>query len=590
MMCKGIIASLKKLNEILNREQKRSLGCLFSLMLLSATVETFGISLIIPFLGLLTDPDRVLSGEIGAIINNIFMLSQTNQFLILFTVLLIFAFAVKYFTSYILAVKQTNFINRNRFAMAKQMMIYRIREEYEDHLYRNITEDIDLVTTYVTWTFELIRAFLSVSVNLLRVLVLSIFMLLIDTRITLIFSACITVLYLGFHWLLGGKLKRAGEEANKTWEEYDKTISESFILKKENDVFKRNDLIFNQFCYFGKSNIGADEKKVKYSSIPGLSISLIFVWAILFYVLFSLIRGKDIISNLGTLSAFYLAAVRIMPGMTAVYSCLQDFTFYTPSLERVYEVIKGVDDMPQTDTLNRRTRVMYSSIDLVDVSFCYKNAGKPVLEHIDLQIRCGERIGVFGKTGSGKTTLINLIIGLIRPQTGEIRVDDLPLEGREILDVGYVPQDTNLLDATIRENIVFGRQISDTDLSRAIEDAGLGDLIRKQPDGLDTEIGAQGMRLSGGQRQRIGIARALVGSPSVLIFDEATSSLDIHTEQEIIRTIKALQRDRTVILVSHRPNTLQYCDRWFSVENGTLKQESGVTVQQEMGHPEGETV
>ncbi len=215
---------------------------------------------------------------------------------------------------------------------------------------------------------------------------------------------------------------------------------------------------------------------------------------------------------------------------------------------------------------------------LTNVSYTYPNKKEPVLENVNLKIAHGESVGIIGVTGAGKTTLVDLILGLLKPQTGAVCYGTLDIAqdyAQWQKHIGYIPQNIYLVDDTIRNNVALGvekERIDDTRVWKALEDAQLADFVRTLEDGLDTVIGERGVRISGGQRQRIGIARALYNDPEILFLDEATSALDNETEKALMDAVNALGKKKTLIIVAHRLTTIEHCDRVFRVKDRTVQE------------------
>ena len=220
-----------------------------------------------------------------------------------------------------------------------------------------------------------------------------------------------------------------------------------------------------------------------------------------------------------------------------------------------------------------------SGISLKDVSYTYEGSAETVLTQVDMDIPVGSSVGIVGPSGTGKTTLLDILLGLLTPEQGQVLVDGVPVDQcyeSYLRKTAYVPQNTFLLDGTIRDNVAMGEEPANIDDERvwsALRDAALAETVRRLPKGLDAQIGEQGIRLSGGERQRLGLARALYRNPSLIVFDEATSALDLETEAEIMNSISRLKGTRTLVIVSHRKSTISGCDRIYRVEDGKAVRE-----------------
>jgi ATP-binding cassette, subfamily B, bacterial PglK len=271
---------------------------------------------------------------------------------------------------------------------------------------------------------------------------------------------------------------------------------------------------------------------------------------------------------------FALTAFRVLPSVNKIVSSKQGLKVSRSTIETIHHDL-GLPE--EADSSIRDRSFGFSEVSTTGLSFKYESSESEVISHVDVTIRSGEAVGFVGQ--SGKSTLIDIMLGLLAPQSGSVLID-----GQDISEVksawqksiGYIPQTIFLMDDSLRRNIAIGiadNEIDEDAVQEALKSAQLEDFVASLPEGLDTVVGERGVRLSGGQRQRIGIARALYHRPSVLVLDEATSSLDTETEHEVMKAVQALQGDKTVIIVAHRLSTVEYCDRLYRLDAGRIVDE-----------------
>jgi ABC-type multidrug transport system fused ATPase/permease subunit len=277
-----------------------------------------------------------------------------------------------------------------------------------------------------------------------------------------------------------------------------------------------------------------------------------------------------------------MAAVRLMPSVNRMSSALNALSYLEPALDKMVEHLTVAEEweknhgQEESSPSARQKISLNHKVELSDLTYSYPNAESPVLDHANMEITIGKSIGVVGASGAGKTTAIDILLGLLVPQQGQVLADgvDIQEDYEGWLDhIGYIPQMIFMLDDTIRANVAFGipkEEVDEEQVWRALEEAQLKTFVQSLPDGLDTTIGERGVRLSGGQRQRIGIARALYKNPELLIFDEATSALDNETEAAIMESINALHGRKTLVIIAHRLTTIAECDIVYRVENGKI--------------------
>lgn len=299
---------------------------------------------------------------------------------------------------------------------------------------------------------------------------------------------------------------------------------------------------------------------------------------VLLYVVFLLATGGNILLFLPSLSALVLAALRLMPACSRINSSLTQMNYNKPSVESVcdaWEHIRHTED----HTGQRQEITLSRDITAKGITFSYEGRSEPVLRNAGIEIPIGTSVGIIGPSGMGKTTLVDILLGLLKPQQGAVFADGLDISNCRksyLQKIAYLPQTIFLLDDSIRSNVAFGipeDQVSDAAVWDALERASLAAMVRVLPEGLDTLVGESGVRLSGGERQRLGIARALYRNCPVLIFDESTSALDADTEAEVLDSIYTLKGEKTIVIVSHRQSVIDGCDRVYRVEDHSVWRE-----------------
>ncbi|MFA7074984.1 MAG: ATP-binding cassette domain-containing protein, partial [Endomicrobiaceae bacterium] len=310
--------------------------------------------------------------------------------------------------------------------------------------------------------------------------------------------------------------------------------------------------------------------------IPRLFIETVVVSIVLLMIILLLSRGMNALTIITQIAVFAMASFRLMPSMNRMHVALSAMIYYKPSLDIIYKDLKKtVNSEVFKEEENKEINLKYG-ISVQNVSYKYPNTEKMILNRISLDIKYGQSVAFIGQTGAGKTTIVDLILGLLLPTEGKIMVGDVEIHKNRknwSAKIGYVPQYIFLVDDSIRNNINFYNNsavIDDERTWKAAEQAQLKDFIESLPQGLDTIVGERGIRLSGGQRQRIGIARALYNKPELLVLDEATSSLDNETEKAVIGAIDNLYGKITMIVVAHRLTTIEKCDVIYKLNNGEI--------------------
>jgi len=379
-----------------------------------------------------------------------------------------------------------------------------------------------------------------------------------------IFSFCIYKFLLPAFYRWGQKLQDTGMKSTEK-------LMQFFHGFKEIILFGKRDSFIQAYKVQAKERASVQAIQTATNNIPRIVIEVLFVGLFVFAIAYMGLKQNNPQEMIGIMGGYLYLGFRVMPGLNRMINQVNNFKTMTPYIERVYhEYFHTTSGTPLKDEKDFHFK---QKITFHNVCFKYLNTYKNALSNVSFDVKKGDCIGIVGETGSGKSTLVDLILGLLKPTSGQILVDDSfsVSSFQWHKKIGYVPQSIYLTDDTIEANIAFGASTVDAQkLQKAIHTAQLSKLIDGLPKGAKTLAGERGVRLSGGERQRIAIARALYASPEVLIFDEATSALDSTTESKLMETINEISKDYTVIMIAHRISTLSRCNKILKFENGKL--------------------
>ena len=574
--------TLKKILNLLTADEKTQVFFLFFLILLMATLDTLGIASILPFVAVLSNPNLI---ETNAILNNFFQISgsygvtSVNQFLFLLGVIsflfLILSIAVKIVTTYL----QTRFCYMREYSISKRLIEGYLHQPYtwflkknSSELAKNILAEVNRVINYAAIPM---MNFVAQSAVTIAIIIL---LLILEPFLTLIFASILGISFVIIYYFTKNILSDLGSENLKENTKRFTIISEAFGAIKEIKVGGLENFFSKQFIKPAKTYATNESLLSIISLVPRYLIEGIAFGGLIFMVLILISSGREFNNIIPSLSLFAIAGYRLLPSLQQIFFSSSRIRFISEHLDSLYQDLNNLKIDHETSSIKNKISIK-KSINLENIFFCYPNNKNAVLKNINLAIPVSSKIGIVGTTGSGKTTLVDLIIGLLEPTQGTLSVDKNIIDNSNKRswqkNIGYVPQNVYLSDRSIVENIAFGiniEQINQKEVEQAAISANLHDfIIEELPEKYNTIIGERGVRLSGGQRQRIGVARALYQKPKILILDEATSALDNSTEKKIMECINNLEYSTTVIMIAHRLTTVKECDIIFLLEKGEIK-------------------
>lgn len=581
-------ASLRQAYSLLTRKEKWQIFIIIFFLFFGSLFEVLGIGAILPYLDILLHPEKTEQFKIllwaKQWLQAYHVISNQNGFFIFLTLLVILIYAIKNIFLTLSQYIQISFSFKVYQRLSTSLFHTYLHLPYTFHLQKNTA---DLIRNLSQMTLLFVNAFLFPSLLFLSesfiVLLLLLFLFKIDyfstLYVLLLLGSTVSLLYFSFRNLL----KRIGENNVFYQGKVNQQIMQGMGGIKEAKVLKKEDFFEEQFDTV-LQNVAQSQKIYNISrEVPRYFLELLIVVVMLSLTIFFLSQGTNIDKIIITLAIFGMGGIRLLPSMNRLLNALSSLKFSTSAFAVLAEDLSLRDNLEaeekknKTNSLSRSQNFIFKkTLTLKNIFFRYDNSSEYALEKVNLSIKQGSTVGFVGHSGAGKSTIIDIILGLLQPVKGEVLVDGENIQSflnSWQKNIGYIPQSIYLSDENIRANIAFGvseKEIDEDKVQQAIHLSRLSEFIDSLPQKADTVIGEHGVRLSGGQRQRIGIARALYHNPRVLVMDEATAALDNQTEKEVMKAIENLHGQKTILMIAHRLSTVRNCDVIFYMKKGKV--------------------
>ncbi|MCI9255986.1 MAG: ABC transporter ATP-binding protein, partial [Lachnospiraceae bacterium] len=577
------VTLLQKVSYLFDRKQKRQIAGLALLILIGGLLETVGVSMLLPVVQAIMDPEQLMENELVGKVTKALHIETSRQLIILMLGALIALYVVKnaylLFQTYV----QNTFVTRNRNRMISRVMREFLNRPYEEYLGADIPTVFRLTDSDIPNAFQLIL----VMIQMVTEIVVAGFLCIVLVVVSPVMSLFIFCIFLGMTLMitkvLKPRLNAIGHKNQQIQSRIAKWRIQSIYGLKDVKVLHREEFFVRN--YYESGAIGADVARnyAVFNNLPRLLIETIFMASMLLFIMLYMLRGGNITVLIPQLSAFAVAGIRVMPGTNRINTYLSEIAYSQPCLDYLYEnltanmkmdvngSVTGLARGGGAQTQEVRTHLQ-DKIVLDHITYAYPNTEKNIFTDAHMEVKKGQSVGIMGPSGAGKSTVVDILLGLLRVQAGTITCDGVNIFDNYadwLSKIGYIPQSIYLIDESIRDNIAFGidgDKIDDRRIWEVLEEAQLKEFVEELPEGLDTTIGDRGVRISGGQRQRLGIARALYHNPEILVFDEATSALDNDTEKAVMDAINNFHGRKTMVIIAHRLNTIAKCDVIYKVD------------------------
>lgn len=580
------IGLLKKIAYLFDKRQLWQLAGLAVLILIGGILETLGVSMMVPVVDAVMAPDQFMEKSYVKDIAAFFHIQSGRELIIRMLVALIALFIIK--NAYLLfqIYVQNTFVTRNRNRMISRVMREFLNRPYEDYLGADIPTVFRLTDSDIPNAFQLILVLIQMITEIVVAVSICIVLVVFVSPLIAIGSG---LLFLGMTLIitkvLKPRLNAIGQKNQQIQSRIAKWRIQSIYGLKDVKVLHREEFFVRNYYESGAIGANVARNYAVMNNTPRLMIETVFIAAMLSFILVFTLQGGDFTALFSKLTAFAAAAVRVMPATNRINTYLSEIAYAQPCLDYLYEnltesmkldVNGSVTGLLGEKKEENPPLALTDRIALDHISYTYPNTDKPIFTDAHMEVKKGQSVGIMGPSGAGKSTIVDILLGLLHVQEGTITCD-----GRNVFEnypswlskIGYIPQSIYLIDESIRDNIAFGidaDKIDDERIWEALEEAQLKSFVEELPEGLETTIGDRGVRISGGQRQRLGIARALYHNPEILVFDEATSALDGDTETAVMEAINSFHGKKTMVIIAHRLNTIEKCDKIYKVENGKI--------------------
>jgi ABC-type multidrug transport system fused ATPase/permease subunit len=577
---KSLIRVIKQLNYILNEKQKRQSVGVFATMVVCSVLELLGVSIIVPFLSLMTDEQSVREKWYLGWLYDVDPNIQMTTIMIILSLAFIFIYLFKNGFMIYSAYVQTTYAARFNKDNSIKMLNSYLKRPYQYFVNTNSNIILRGIGNDVNGVYHILLDLFTIMNECLTILLIGIFLIVTDWLVAIcaliLACVCFLVIVLGFK----NKIKQAGIQQREASAMKSKCSYQSIHGIKEIKVKNRKGTFIEEYEYESERERKSYIVQGFLSACPERIVEGVCISGFMMIICIRILIGTDINTFIPSLGAFAMGAFRILPSFAKLSNHINNIVYFMPCIQNCYDNVKEAEKIEALETeVLQLSETLHKvnfedSLELRNIEWKYPEADKKVLDGLNLTVHKGEAIALIGSSGAGKTTLADMIMGLYIPQSGTVEMDgvdiySIPREWSKL--IGYVPQMVFLIDDTVRKNVAFGvrsDEIYDEKIWDALEKAQLKDFVENLPNGLDTIVGERGIKFSGGQRQRIAIARALYDEPEILILDEATAALDNDTETAVMEAVESLRGHITMIIVAHRLSTIRNCDKIYEIKDG----------------------
>ncbi len=575
---------LKKFRILLSTHQKIRIMELGILMIIGGLFEMLSISLMIPFINSIMNPEKAMQNKYIHLFCSFFNIVDNSSFIISLALIMALVFVVKNIFLLFQMTMHNRFAYGNMFDFQLKLLKSFMARPYEYYLGVKSGEILRIIGSDVASAFGALTNLLSFFSESLVSFTVLMTVFFIAPKLTIIIGSVLLLVTCCILMVIRPLLNKYGRVYQASYTGMNQWLLQSIQGIKEAKLMKKELFFQEKFSKYGKDSIRANYLNDTLSVVPRFMIEAFAMGVFFCTVALMVYKGTDLDLLVPVLSAVAMASMRLLPAMNRISGAVSTLSFREPAVDKVLDNLSIINECNNTDIIvynddPKRIKLFSDTIILKNIDYRYPGTFSNIFTGANLIIRKGMSVGIVGASGSGKTTAVDVILGLLKPQAGKVLVDGTDIQSDMdgwLSNIGYIPQSIFMIDGSIKDNVAFGVEDENVDeeaVWSALKEASLAGFVKSLPDGLDTQIGERGVKISGGQRQRIGIARALYTNPSVLVFDEATSALDSETETAIIESINKLHGSKTLIIIAHRLSTIEGCDEVYRVDGGKIVRE-----------------
>ena len=569
-----MLKTILQINFLITKRQRKGLAFLVILLFIGMILEVFGLGIIVPMINILLDSEITSEYALVTKIKGFFPNLSHQDFVFSVLALIFLLYLIKALYQGYLTYRQNTFLNNVVASISNNLFQRFLNQPYSFHLKRNSSDLIKILQVEVNYFFTYLSSLISFVLEVGFISSILLTLIFIEPTGAISVGIFYGLLSLIFFQFTKRKLTKWGELRQNLDSQVSKISFEGLGGIKDLIILGKRSVYTEYFSNrnFLKFNLNA--KMGTLSQVPRFFLELISILGLISFISVMLIQGKEATSLITILGVFVAAVFRLIPSINKIISVSQLLKYHKPSVEIIFNELNSTELFEKT-SLDNSEFIFKNQIEFKDVRFAY-NKKNIVLNDVNLKIKRGQTIGLIGESGSGKSTFVDLLVGLHKPSFGNILIDNsdnFQLSQSWRNNVGYVSQTIYLIDDSIKKNIALGvpdDKIDDQWINEILIKVRLDKFINNLEEGFNTKVGERGVQLSGGQRQRIGLARALYNDPEVLILDEATSSLDENTEREVMSAVNSLKGQKTLIIIAHRLSTLDNVDQKYKIENTRL--------------------